>query len=173
MNRAELIEELASRFEGNRKQATLALESVLDVVTRAVATGERVAISGFGVFEKVDRPARTARNPRTGESVRVKKTSVPRFKAGQGFKDVVSGAKKMPKIAAAATRGAATAAKRAAANDGRAGSKTAAATSKKSTGTKSTARKAPAKSAAKKSTAKKSSAPRATRKATASRRSAR
>ena len=59
--------------------------------------GDRVSVTGFGSFEKVDRPARYARNPQTGERVRVKKTSVPRFRAGQGFKDLVSGSKKLPR----------------------------------------------------------------------------
>lgn len=100
MNKTQLIDELASKFEGNKKAAGHALEAVVDTITRTVAKGEKVAITGFGVFEKIDRPARFARNPATGERVRVKKTSVPRFKAGTGFKDVVSGAKKLPKITA-------------------------------------------------------------------------
>jgi DNA-binding protein HU-beta len=99
MNKTQLIDELSSRFQGNKKAAGEALEAVVDTITRTVAKGEKVAITGFGVFEKIDRPARLARNPATGERVRVKKTSVPRFKAGTGFKDVVSGAKKLPKLA--------------------------------------------------------------------------
>jgi DNA-binding protein HU-beta len=99
VNKSQLVEELASRFEGNRKAASHALESVLDTITRTVAKGERVAITGFGVFEKAERPARYARNPRTGERVRVKKSSVPRFKPGQGLKEVVSGTRKLPKLA--------------------------------------------------------------------------
>jgi DNA-binding protein HU-beta len=70
---------------------------VLDAIVRATVAGDRVSVTGFGSFEKVDRPARYARNPQTGERVRVKKTSVPRFRAGQGFKDLVSGSKKLPK----------------------------------------------------------------------------
>ena len=101
MNKAQLIEELAGRFAGNRKHAAHALEAVLDVVTRSVAAGERVGITGFGVFERAERAARTARNPRTGEKVRVKKTAVPRFKPGQGFKDVVANPKARRKPAGA------------------------------------------------------------------------
>ena len=96
MNKAELIEALSKRL-GDRKTASTALDSVLEEIQRAVAKGERVAITGFGVFEKRVRGARTARNPRTGESVKVKKTSVPAFRAGQGFKDVVTGSKKLAK----------------------------------------------------------------------------
>ncbi|HZE65282.1 MAG TPA: HU family DNA-binding protein, partial [Sporichthyaceae bacterium] len=103
MNKTQLIDELASRFDGNKKMAAQALDAVVDTITRTVAKGEKVGITGFGVFEKVERPARMARNPATGQRVRVAKTSVPRFKAGTGFKDVVSGAKKLPRITAAAT----------------------------------------------------------------------
>ncbi|KOU68182.1 DNA-binding protein [Streptomyces sp. WM4235] len=82
---------------GGRQQAADAVDAVLDAMVRAVVAGDRVSVTGFGSFEKVDRPARYARNPQTGERVRVKKTSVPRFRAGQGFKDLVSGTKKLPK----------------------------------------------------------------------------
>ena len=129
MNKAELIETLSNRFDGNRRQAQHALDTVIDVIKREVATGERVVITGFGVFEKVDRPARLARNPQTGATVKVKKTSVPKFKAGAEFKAVVSGAKKLPKAAASTAR---TAASRAA----------------KAAPTRATAKRAPAKKAA-------------------------
>jgi DNA-binding protein HU-beta len=89
VNKAELIETLTTRL-GDRKTATTALDSVVDEIQRAVAGGDRVAISGFGVFEKRDRNARTARNPRTGESVEVAATSVPAFRPGQAFKDLVA-----------------------------------------------------------------------------------
>lgn len=94
MNKADLIEAITDRV-GDKRTANNAVEAVVDAITRAVATGEKVAITGFGVFEKVERKARTARNPATGATVKLKKTSVPKFRAGQGFKDVVSGAKKV------------------------------------------------------------------------------
>ena len=102
MNKTQLIDELATRFHGNKKAASQALDAVVDTITRAVARGEKVGITGFGVFEKVERPARIARNPATGAQVKVKKTAVPRFKAGTGFKDVVSGAKKLPAVTVSA-----------------------------------------------------------------------
>ena len=68
MNKAQLIDTLSDRL-GSKKAATDAVEAVIDTVTRAVASGERVAITGFGVFDKVARPARTGRNPRTGAAV--------------------------------------------------------------------------------------------------------
>ena len=152
MNKAQLIDRLSTQL-GSKKAATDAVDAVVDTITRAVASGERVAITGFGVFEKVARPARVGRNPRTGAAVKIKKTTVPKFKAGQGFKDVVSGAKKLPKVAASAARSA---------------SGTAAPAKK--TATKSTARKTTAtKTAAKKTTAKKATAKKSTAKKTTAR----
>ena len=101
MNKSQLIDTLAGRFEGNRKQAAHALESVLDTITREVAKGEKVAITGFGSFEKRVRDARWVRNPRTGERIKAKKTAVPKFNAGADLKAVVSGAKKLPKLSLA------------------------------------------------------------------------
>lgn len=95
MNRNELVDAVAGRV-GDRATAAAAVEAVLTTVVRAVHDGERVALSGFGVFEKADRAARTARNPSTGGTVDLPATSVPRFRAGQAFKDVVSGARPVP-----------------------------------------------------------------------------
>ena len=113
MNKAELIEAIAARI-GDKRTATAAVEAVVDAVTSAVAKGEKVAIAGFGVFEKVDRAARIARNPATGAPVKLKATSVPKFRAGQGFKDVVSGAKKLAPTVAKSVGGTVMAAKKAA-----------------------------------------------------------
>lgn len=92
MNKAELVDALAVRL-GEKKTATAALDAVLAEIQTAVAKGDKVSITGFGVFEKRVRAARTARNPRTGEAVKVKKTSVPAFRAGAGFKDMVAAGK--------------------------------------------------------------------------------
>lgn len=97
MNKADLIDAVAAKTATDKKSAGAVVEAMVDTVLRAVATGERVAITGFGVFEKRERAARTARNPRTGVAIRLKKTSVPAFRPGQGFKDVVSGAKRLTK----------------------------------------------------------------------------
>lgn len=96
MNKAQLVEAVAEQL-GGRKAAAEAVDAVLDTMVRAVVAGDRVSVTGFGTFEKVDRSARFARNPQTGEKVKVKKTAVPRFRPGQGFKDLVSGSKKLPK----------------------------------------------------------------------------
>jgi DNA-binding protein HU-beta len=123
VNKAELIEALAARL-GDKKQASAALDAVLAEVQSAVTKGDKVAITGFGVFEKRVRGARTARNPRTGEAVKVKKTSVPAFRAGASFREMVASGK-VPKAAPA-----------------------------KKTATKSTAKATTAKAAAAKTTAK-------------------
>jgi DNA-binding protein HU-beta len=164
VNKAQLVEMIADKV-GGRQQAADAVDAVLDAIVRAVVAGDRVSVTGFGSFEKVDRPARYARNPQTGERVRVKKTSVPRFRAGQGFKDLVSGSKKLPKNDVAVKKapkgslsgGASTrTTTKAAAKKATAKKATAA---KKATGTRATAKKTAARgSAAKKSTAKKTSA---------------
>ncbi|WBB47173.1 HU family DNA-binding protein [Verrucosispora sp. WMMA2044] len=182
VNKAELIEALAVRL-GDRKTATAALDAVLAEVQAAVTKGEKVAITGFGAFEKRVRGARTARNPRTGEAVKVKKTSVPTFRPGAGFKEMVASGK-VPKATAAAkktagatakTTGAkATAAKKTTAAKSTAAKKTAAsktAAAKKTTATKTTAKAAPAKKAATKKAAPAKKTAAAT-KATAARKTA-
>ena len=153
MNKSQLIDTLAARFEGNRKAAAHALESVLDTITREVAKGEKVAITGFGSFEKKVRDARWVRNPSTGQRMKAKKKAVPNFKPGAQLKDVVSGAKKLPAITLAAVEKATPAAAKPAVQRTAAAAKKAAGTTKKAS-----AKKAPAKKAAKKSTAKKTSA---------------
>ncbi|HWB66949.1 MAG TPA: HU family DNA-binding protein [Mycobacteriales bacterium] len=107
MNRTDLVDAIRDRLGTDRRHAERAVDAVIDTITRAVAAGERVAITGFGVFEKVDRAARTGRNPRTGETVKVRKTSVPKFRPGTQFKGVVSGAVKLGKVTDAATKAAA------------------------------------------------------------------
>ncbi len=89
MNKRDLIDAISGRL-GDKKSATEALNAVLDTIQSAVANGEKVAITGFGVFEKADRPARTARNPATGEPIDVAASSVPRFRPGADFKALVN-----------------------------------------------------------------------------------
>ena len=178
VNKTQLIDALAARYEGNRKQAAHALDSVLDTITREVARGEKVAITGFGSFEKAVREARWVRNPQTGERMKSKKKSVPKFTAGQELKNVISGAKKLPKLTVAsmpkapsvrAVTSAATAPARAVG----AAARKATGTTKKATPAKTTAAKktttakqaapakkaAPAKSTAAKKTTTKKAAP--------------
>ena len=94
MNKSDLIDALSERLEQSRKEAGETVDAVIDEIKKAVAKGEKVAISGFGVFERSDRAPRTARNPRTGEEVKVAQTRVPRFRPGNDFKALVSGARR-------------------------------------------------------------------------------
>jgi DNA-binding protein HU-beta len=143
VNKAELIDVLTEKLGTDRRHATAAVENFVDTVVRAVQKGESVTITGFGVFEQRRRAARVARNPRTGETVKVKPTSVPAFRPGAQFKAVVSGAQRLPADGPAVKRGVvATGAKKAA---------------KKAPAKKAAVKKAPAKKApaAKKTAAKK------------------
>ena len=101
MNKSELIDALAGQLDVGKREAAEAVEAILETITRAIVAGEKVAITGFGIFEKVERGARVARNPRTGATVRVKKTNVPKFRPGAELKAFVSGTKKLAKAAPA------------------------------------------------------------------------
>jgi DNA-binding protein HU-beta len=161
MNKAELIDVLTQKLGSDRRQATAAVENVVDTIVRAVHKGDSVTITGFGVFEQRRRAARVARNPRTGETVKVKPTSVPAFRPGAQFKAVVSGAQRLPAEGPAVKRGvvAAGAAKKAAkkAPAKKAASKAPAkkAAAKKAPAKKAAVKKAPAKKTATKAPAKK------------------
>jgi len=148
-----LIEALAERFNGNKREAAQALDSVLDAVTRRVASGDKVGITGFGTFEKIDRPSRMVRNPRTGEKKRAKKSSVAKFRMGAGLKAAVNGAKKAPAVKKAAAVKT-TAAKKTATKSAPAKS-----AASKSTATKAAAKRAPAKKSAAKAAPAKAMSP--------------
>ncbi len=167
-NKSQFVEALAERLDGDKKRASAALDAVISTVYASVVKGEKVALTGFGVFEKRERAARTARNPATGAPVKVKKTQVPAFRPGAEFKAIISGARKIAKApakkatAAKKTTQAKTTAKKAApAKKATAAKATATKASpvKKAAAAKSTATKTTAatKSSAKKGAAKKSS----------------
>lgn len=151
MNKAELIDELTAKLKTDRRQATAAVENVVDTIVRAVHKGDSVTITGFGVFEQRRRAARVARNPRTGETVKVRPTSVPAFRPGAQFKAVVSGAQRLPAEGPAVKRGVVTGAAK----------KTAAKKSPAKKATKAAAKKAATKAPAKKATAKRAPAKKA------------
>src|SRR6202008_2190661 len=147
MNKAELIDVLTQKLGSDRRQATAAVENVVDTIVRAVHKGDSVTITGFGVFEQRKRAARVARNPRTGETVKVKPTSVPAFRPGAQFKAVVSGAQRLPAEGPAVKRGVVA---------GGAAKKVAKKSPAKKAAKKAVAKKAPAKkTVAKKAPAKK------------------
>jgi DNA-binding protein HU-beta len=102
MNKAQLIDALAERL-GDKRVAAAAVAGLVDVVVRAVNAGDRVTITGFGVFEKRARAARTARNPRTGEAVIIQQTDVPAFRPGTLFREVISGTRALPPAGTAIT----------------------------------------------------------------------
>ncbi len=162
MNKAELIDVLTQKLGSDRRQATAAVENVVDTIVRAVHKGDSVTITGFGVFEQRRRAARVARNPRTGETVKVKPTSVPAFRPGAQFKAVVSGAQRLPAEGPAVKRGVGAGAVKKVAK--KAPAKKAPA---KKAVTKAPARKAATKAPAKKAPAKKAPAKKAVTKAPA------
>ena len=164
MNKADLIDAVSAQLDTSKKDVSDVVETILHEVKRAISRGEKVAISGFGVFERQSRAARTGRNPRTGEAVKIKATKLPKFRPGAEFKAIVAGAKAgaAPAKKAAAKKAPA---KKAAAK--KAPAKKAAA--KKAPAKRTVAKKAPAKKApakrtvAKKAPAKKAPAKRAAR----------
>ena len=91
MNKPELVAALAAKTELSKKDAEKALNAVVETITEALKAGDKVALVGFGTFEAKERPARVARNPRTGEEIKVEASKTPAFKAGKALKDAVNG----------------------------------------------------------------------------------
>lgn len=90
MNRTELGERLADRTGMTKAVAKDAVDGMFEVISEALADGEDVRILGFDTFGTRARPARTARNPRTGESMEVAASTAPTFKAGKPLRDAVN-----------------------------------------------------------------------------------
>ncbi|MGW2860957.1 HU family DNA-binding protein [Streptomyces sp. NPDC001205] len=95
MNKHLLIKDVAAKI-GSRAVAAEAVEAVFDSIVRAVAEGRRVRVTGFGSIEPIQRPARLANNPQTGQRVRVEATRAVRFRPGASFKALVGGTKQLP-----------------------------------------------------------------------------
>ncbi len=91
MNKPEIAERLAARTGMNKAAAKDALDAVFEVIAEALANGEEARVLGFGTFGTRNRPARTARNPRSGESISIAASTVPVFKPGKTLKDTVDG----------------------------------------------------------------------------------
>ena len=97
MNKSELINALADKTNLSKKNAEKALNAFVDSISSALVKGDKVQLIGFGTFDVKKRPARTARNPRTGEEIKIKASKAPVFKAGKALKDKVNTKKKAKK----------------------------------------------------------------------------
>ncbi len=89
MNKAELVDAMASEADISKKDAEKALNAFIKTVTGEVGAGGMVQLVGFGTFETVERSAREGRNPQTGESIQIPAMKVPKFRPGKMFKDAV------------------------------------------------------------------------------------
>ena len=91
MNKSDLVDALADRTGMTKADASRAVDALFDtdggIISRTLKKGDRVQITGFGTFEAKKRKARTGRNPRTGESIKIAATKTPSFRAGKGLKD--------------------------------------------------------------------------------------
>lgn len=93
MNKSELIEATAKAADISKAAADRALSAMIDAVVKAVAKGDTVTLVGFGSFKSAKRAARTGKNPKTGEPLKIAATTVPKFSAGASFKAAVAGKK--------------------------------------------------------------------------------
>ncbi len=89
LGKIELAEQLANKTGMNKKESKEFLDAFIDVISDNLKAGNKVTITGFGIFGVKDRAARTAKNPRTGEKIYVPAKRVPYFKAGANLKDAV------------------------------------------------------------------------------------
>ena len=90
MNKAELIEAIVKETELSKAAATRVLNSVIETITKTVAKKQDVQLIGFGTFKAAKRAARTGKNPRTGEKLKIAAATVPKFTAGAAFKAAVN-----------------------------------------------------------------------------------
>ena len=90
MNKAELIDAIATQGGLSKAQASQALDATIGAISDALKAGETVTLVGFGTFSVKERAARSGRNPKTGETIKIAATKVPGFKAGKGLKDSVA-----------------------------------------------------------------------------------
>ena len=90
MNKSDLIDGVASAADLSKADAARAVDGVIATVTQALKSGDQVTVVGFGTFLVRQREARAGRNPRTGETIQIKASKVPAFKAGKALKDAVN-----------------------------------------------------------------------------------
>lgn len=89
MNKGDLVSAV-TKVVGSKKLAEGAVECVLDAISKALKKGDKVSLIGFGTFSVAKRAARTARNPQTGDPIKIKAKKVPKFVAGKKLKDTVA-----------------------------------------------------------------------------------
>ncbi|WP_297428174.1 HU family DNA-binding protein [uncultured Acinetobacter sp.] len=90
MNKSELIDAIAEQGGLSKTDAAKALDATIASITKALKEGDTVTLVGFGTFAVKERAARTGRNPQTGETLEIKASKVPGFKAGKGLKDAIA-----------------------------------------------------------------------------------
>ncbi|TWI06746.1 DNA-binding protein HU-beta [Lysobacter ruishenii] len=90
MNKAEFVAAVADAAELSKTDASSAVDAVISVITKTLKKGETVTLVGFGTFEVRKRAARQGRNPKTGETIKIKASKNPSFKAGKALKDAVN-----------------------------------------------------------------------------------
>ncbi len=90
MNKTELIAAMAEKAQISKKDSEAALKAFVEVVSEALKDGDKVQVVGFGTFEVAERAAREGRNPQTGESMTIKASRSPKFKAGKALKDAMN-----------------------------------------------------------------------------------
>ncbi len=90
MNKADIIEAMADSADISKAAAARALDGMVEAIVRSMKQGEQVSLVGFGTFSVRDRAAREGRNPQTGETIQIKASKIPSFKAGKGLKDALN-----------------------------------------------------------------------------------
>ncbi|MFB0899867.1 MAG: HU family DNA-binding protein [Polaromonas sp.] len=90
MNKTELIEHFAEQADISKASAARALEATIGAITETLKAGDAVALVGFGTFAVGVRAARTGRNPRTGDEIKIKEAKVPKFRPGKALKDALN-----------------------------------------------------------------------------------
>jgi DNA-binding protein HU-beta len=90
VNKSELIDHIAQQADISKAAASRALEAAIDAITEALKNGDSVSLVGFGTFVATEREARTGRNPRTGDAIKIDKAKVPKFRPGKALKDALN-----------------------------------------------------------------------------------
>jgi DNA-binding protein HU-beta len=90
VNKSEIIDAVAAAADISKAKDAQAVDGMTSAVTKALSKGDQVTLVGFGTFSVRERAARTGRNPRTGEEIKIAAAKIPAFKAGKALKDAVN-----------------------------------------------------------------------------------